>query len=71
MRTKLHEAILMKLEDQDGILVSDLVKSLNETGLYLKKDLSPLTNNQIYGRVHQYPELFYIQNRKIFKKVQI
>ena len=64
--TKLHEVMLDLITSDTS--VSDLVDLINKDNLYVKRDGSLLTRNQIYARVHQYPNLFYTKDGKIYKK---
>ena len=57
----LHEAMLIMLNETNGIPIAKLA-------LYLKRDGSELKPNQIRARVHQYPHLFYIDDGKVYKK---
>lgn len=64
----LHEAMLIMLNETNGIPIAKLAFGISSLGLYLKRDGSELKSNQIKARVHQYPHLFYIEDGKVYKK---
>lgn len=64
----LHEAMLIMLNETNGIPTDKLASGISSLGLYLKRDGSELKSKQIRARVHQYPHLFYIEGGKVYKK---
>ena len=68
MTRTLHEAMNILLSEVNGISAKKLASNINTLGLYKKRNNSKLESNQIYARVHQYPELFYIEDGKVYKR---
>jgi hypothetical protein len=68
MRRTLHEAMNIILNEANGIPVDKLAQSIRALDLYSKMDGSKLQPNQIRARVHQYPQLFYIEGNKVYRK---
>jgi hypothetical protein len=64
---KLHEAIIAILKRAGKALTTtEITNKLNETGLYKKKDGSPITPYQIHGRTKNYSHLFGREGTKVF-----
>lgn len=62
----LHDAIItVLLEFHGSIEPQELVRIINERRLYIKKDKSPVSINQIYARINNYSNLFALINGKI------
>ena len=66
MKKYLHEVIMDIVKDNEGISVSDLTSLVNESGIYLKRDLSEVTKNQVYARISKYKNILYTANGKVY-----
>lgn len=66
----LHEAIEDILnEHSEGLSYSEIASIINRKKLYLKKDNSPIKDDQIRLRVKNYGQLFSVENGKVFLKL--
>ena len=68
MTKYLHEVIKDIVKDNEGISVSDLASLVNESGIYLKRDLSQVTQNQIYARISKHKDTLYTENGKVYTR---
>jgi hypothetical protein len=59
-RRTLHQALELLLSENGNnwMTVSALAKAVNERGLYVKRDGSPVQVNQIHARTHNYEDRF-------------
>jgi hypothetical protein len=59
-RRTLHQALELILSENGNnwMSVSALAKAVNERGLYVKRDGSPVEVNQIHARTHNYEDKF-------------
>lgn len=59
----LHEAIIDVLVDSSGEDHIDyVIEQINSRGTYKRQDGNPITKNQVYARISNYPDLFIIEN---------
>ena len=68
MTRTLHEVMSILLSEVNGIPAKKLASNISTLSLYKKRNNSKLEPNQIYARVYQYPELFYIEDGKVYKR---
>ena len=68
MKKYLHEVITDIVKDNEGISVSDLTSLVNESRIYLKRDLSEVTQNQVYARISKYKNILYTVNGKVYTR---
>lgn len=63
----LHEAMTQVLRDRNNMPMSarELADAVNRSGLYRKRDRSPVDAGQIHARVHNYPRLFIREGGRI------
>jgi hypothetical protein len=63
----LHEAMIHVLRDRSNVPMSarELADDINRSGLYRKRDGSPVDAGQIHARVHNYPRLFVREGGRI------
>jgi hypothetical protein len=66
-RLTLHEALLEVLRPtgERGMTATELAEAVNASGLYRKRDGSPIEAAQIYARTHNYATLFERENGRI------
>lgn len=65
----LHEAIEFLLIEAKGELTSsELAQLINEKKLYERRDLQPVTSNQILARIGNYKDLFDLKGSKVTLK---
>ena len=63
----LHDAIICILKSHGTAMsYSDIAEEINSKRLYLKNDKSMISKVQISARARKHPELFVIENAKIF-----
>lgn len=63
----LHEAMIQALRNRNNLPMSarELADAVNRSGLYRKRDGSPVDPGQIHARVHNYPRLFIREGGRI------
>ncbi|MBU5425710.1 winged helix-turn-helix domain-containing protein [Tissierella pigra] len=62
----LHEAIKRVINEYGSTTVEEITLRVNEYGLYERKDKKPIPKNQVSARIRKYPDLFIIEDGKVY-----